>query len=116
MEETIRRGPLDIERLERVLGHKIERVPIPIIQPIVIVVPAPIMPELPIIWPDPSPPDPVFPDPFPPSDPGVGASPGGGGKMKGGSTSNPPSAKGSPRNFKEAAKDPPNSGGKSKAK
>ncbi len=120
-EETVRRGPLDIERLEAVLGHRIARVPIPWRQPIVVVVPVPVpVPRDgwdPLPPPDPCPPDPwPGPDPFPPSDPGAGASRGDGSKMKGGSTSNPAATKGSPRNFKDTAKDPPNSGGKSKAK
>ena len=116
-EQTIVRGPVDIERLEKVLGRRIERIHIPwrqppVLPPVIVEVSVPIDPWQPL--PPELPMDPCPPSPLPPvydlprSDPG---------KMKG-TTPNPPQQQkpSQPRNFKEAAQDPPKGGGKSKAK
>ena len=120
-EQTIVRAPVDIEKLEHVLGRRIERIFIPPRQDFVVVPGPPEYIPVPVPVPDPCPyppdPCPPYPDPIPPPDRGYDPPRSDPGKMKGGNTPNPPQQKPSqPRNFKEAAKDPPPTKGKSKAK
>jgi len=115
-EQTIVRGPVDVERLEKVLGRRIDRIHIPwrqppVVPPVIVEVPAPPDPWYPL------PPDPCPPDPCPLPPPVYDSSPSDPGRMKGNTPTPPPQQKPSqPRNFKEAAQDPPKGGGKSKAK
>ncbi len=117
-ENTLSSAPLDVKRLERVLGHKIERIHIPWRQPpIIIVREEPIFVPVPV--PDPCPPDWDWgPEPVPFPDPPIGGGGGGGGegKMKSGGGSNAATKNdsASPRKFKDAP--PPSNNEKKKAK
>lgn len=118
-EQTIVHGPVDIERLEKVLGRRIERIHIPwrqppILPPIIVEAPPLDDPWIPEPPPYPCPPDPCPPNPLPP--PVYDPAPSDPGRMKGTTPNPPPQKPSQPRNFKEAAQDPPPSKGKSKAK
>jgi len=113
--ETVRRDAPDIAMIEKATGRRIPTIDVPhryprvVIQPIVIVEPPcdDLIPEPPVYRVQP-----IFPDP-----PHGGGSDSGG-KMKGNTPPPPPPQQkpSQPRNFKEAAQDPPPSKGKSKAK